>query len=59
MGKRCWELVAADKSAVITKPFLDAVVMEDSQGDRRFADPSGTYVSDGFEVSSEINNLLD
>ena len=59
MGERCWELVAANKSAAIAKPLLDVIVMEDGQCDGCFANPSGTYESNRFEVFSETDNLLD
>ena len=59
MGERCWKLIAADKSAAIAKPLLDAIVMEDSQCDRCFANPSGANESDGFEAFSETDDLLD
>ena len=59
MGERCWELIAADKSAVIAKTLLDVVVVEDSQCDGCFADSSGTNESDGFEVFGETDDLLD
>ena len=56
-GRR--ELVATDESTVIPKSALDATVVEDSEGDTRFADPPCTNESDWFEVFSETNNLLD
>ena len=58
MGERRRKPVTADKSAVIPKPFLDAIVMENGQRDGRFSDPSGTYESDWFEVFSKTDDLL-
>jgi len=39
---RSGELVATDESTVITKPFFDTIVVEDSQGDRCFSDSTWT-----------------
>ena len=33
MSRRTEELVAADETAVIAKPFLDTIIVEDSEGD--------------------------
>ena len=54
-----WELVAGNESTVIPKSKFDATVVEDSEGDTRFADASCTNESDWFEVFSETNDLLD
>ena len=59
MGARRGELVTADESTVIAKPFLDAIVVEDGQRDGCLADPPGTDESDGFQVFGEVNDLLD
>ena len=53
------ELVATDESTVIAKPFLDAIVVEDNQGDRRFPDSTCTNESDRCSVFSESNDPLD
>jgi len=59
MSTRGGELVAADEPAVAVKPFLDAIVVKDSQSDGRLADSAGTNESDGCEVCCQINDLLD
>jgi hypothetical protein len=59
VGERRWKLVAANESTVVAKPFLDPIVMEDLQRDRRFANPSSTYERDRFEVFGEIDDCLD
>ena len=59
MRGRSRELVAADESTVIAKPFLDAIVMEDSESDRSFPNPPCPDKSNGFEVFSESNDLVD
>jgi hypothetical protein len=59
VGKGRWKLIAANEPTVIAKPFLDSIVMEDGQCDRCFANPSGTYESDGLEVLGETDDLLD
>jgi hypothetical protein len=33
MSARSGELIAADESTVVSKPFLDAIVVESSEGD--------------------------
>ena len=53
------ELVATDEPAVIPKPFLDAIVVKDGQGDGCFPDPPCTEESDSREVFSETNYLVD
>ena len=40
MSARGGELIAADEPTVVSKPFLDAIVVEDSQSDGRFPNPS-------------------
>ena len=59
MRARSRELVTTDESTVIAKSFLDAVVMEHGQRDRRFANSSGADESDRFEVFGKTNDLLD
>ena len=59
MRGRGGELVAPDKSTVMSKPLLDSIVVEDSQGDRGLADPASTDQSDWCELLGQIDNLLD
>jgi len=42
MSARGGELVTTNESTVDAKPFLDAIVMKDSQGNRSLANPAGT-----------------
>ena len=44
------ELVATDESTVVAKLFLDVVVMEDSQGNRRLANSADANESGWGEV---------
>ena len=53
------ELVATDEPAVVPKPFLDTIMVEDSQGDRCFPDSPYTEESDRREGFGETNDLLD
>ena len=59
MRVRGWELIATDKPAVVPKTFLDPIVMEDGQSDRRLPDSPWADESDWSEVLCETNNLLD
>ena len=59
MGGRGGELVAADESPVVSKPFLDAIVVEDGQSDCRFPDPACADESNRSEVFCEADNVLD
>ena len=59
MSVRWGELVTADKSTVVPKPLLDAVVMEDGQSDGRFPDPAWADQGDWSEAFSEDDNPLD
>jgi hypothetical protein len=58
MRERSRKLVTTDKSAVLAKSSFDPTVVEDSESDRRFSDPPCTDESDGFEVFSESDDLL-
>ena len=58
MNARCRELVAADKATVVSKPFLDVIVVKGSQSDGCFPDPSWTNESYRTEVFGEIDELL-
>ena len=59
MCARGGELVATDEPTVGPKPFLDAIVVEDAQGDRGFPDPSCSDESDWSETFRETDDLLD
>ena len=59
MSARYRELITTDKAAVVAKPVLDAIVVENSEGDGCFSDAPCTDESDGFKVFSKIDNLLD
>ena len=59
MCARGRELVAGNKSTVVSKAFLDAIVVEDGQSDGRFPDPARADESDRSEVFGEVNDLLD
>jgi hypothetical protein len=53
------ETITTDETTVITKPVLDAVVVENREGDRRFPDPTRSYESNRFEVPGKANDFLD
>ena len=57
VGTRSGELVATDESTVISKPRLDAIVMEDGQGDGCLANPSSTYESDRTKVFRKADDF--
>jgi len=59
MCGRGGELVTPDKSTVMTKPLLDPVMVEDSQGDRGLADPASTDQSDWSQLLGQIDYLVD
>ena len=59
MRARSWELVTADESTIVAKPLLDAIVVEDREGNRCFSDPPCTYESDGFKFLNEPENPFD
>jgi hypothetical protein len=59
VGERRWKLVAANESTVVAKPFLDPIVMEDLQRNGRFANPSGTYERERFQVFGETDDFFD
>ena len=56
---RSWELIAPDKSAIVAKPLLDPIVVEDSEGDGCLPNASCADKSNGLKVFSESDNLLD
>ena len=51
------ELFATDEPTFLAKPLLDPIVVEDSQGDRSFAEPSCADESNRGGVFSEANDL--
>ena len=53
------ELVAADEPPVLVEPLLDAVIVEDGQGDGCFSYTTRTDEGDWGEVFDETNDLLD
>ena len=59
MSTRGWELVATNEPTVIAEPFLDAIVVEDCQRDRRFPDSRCTDQSHRFQVFCGFDDLLD
>lgn len=59
MSRRSWEFVATDEPTAIAKPFLDAIVMQDSESYRGFTDPPCTDESEVFEVYGKANDFLD
>ena len=58
MSTRGGELVAADESAVMSEPFLDATVVEDSKSDKCLPDPPWTDESDRGQVFCKADDLL-
>ena len=56
IGTRSRELVAADESPVVAKPFFDPAVVEDRQSNRRFSNATSTDQSDRIEIFCEANN---
>ena len=59
MGKRSGKLIATNESTVPAKSFFDSLVVEDGEGNRCFPDPSRANESDGFEVFSESDDVVD
>ena len=59
MSVRGGKLVAADKSTVVPKPRLDAIVVEDGQSDGRFPNAAWTDQSDWGKVFYEANDPVD
>ena len=59
MGERGGEFVATDEPAVMAKPLLDAIVVEDSQSEGGLANSAGTDEGDGCEVFCKVDDLLD
>jgi len=59
MSARGGELVATDEPAVVSKPFLDAIVVEDGESDGRFPNTPCADESDWGEIFCEADDLLD
>ena len=59
VNARSGELVTADEPTVVSKSSLDAIVVENGQGDGCFPNPPCSDESDWREVFCEINDLLD
>ena len=59
MSARSEELIAASEATVDIESLFDTVVMENSQSNRRLANPASTDESGGCEVLSEVNDLFD
>ena len=53
------ELIAADESTVVSETLLDAIVVEDGEGDGSFSNSPWTDESNWSEVFSQINDVLD
>ena len=58
MGTRGRELIATDESTIIAKSFLNAMVVQDSEGDGCFPNPPCANESDRFKVFSETNDIF-
>jgi hypothetical protein len=53
------ELVTAHEPSIVTEPLLDAITVEDSQGNRCFPNAPCTNESDRDKVFSQADNLFD
>ena len=58
MGERGRELVTTDEPTVVAKPFLDAIVVENGQGDGSFPNPTYPDERDWCAAVGETNDLL-
>ena len=58
MVARGGELIATNEPAIVSKPPLDAIVVEDGKSDRCLPDPSWTDESEWGEVLGEVDDLL-
>jgi hypothetical protein len=58
MDTRCRELITTDKSTVVAKPVLDPIVVEDGEGDGCLPNAPCADESNGLEVFSESDDLL-
>ena len=59
MGERGGELVATNEPPVVAEPLLDAMVMEDSQGDGGLSNSASADESERDEVFCATNDPLD
>ena len=59
MSARSGKLVATNESTVIAEPFLDTVVVKDSEGDGCFPDAPCANKGSRFEIFDMTNDLLD
>ena len=59
MSVGCRELVATDKPTVFSEPFLDTIMVKNSQSDGCFSNTPCTNKSDWSELFCEIDDLLD
>ena len=59
IGARGRELIAADESTVVAEPLLNPVVVEDSEGNRRFSNSACTDEGDWDEVFGQTDDTLD
>ena len=59
MGTRGGEFVATDEPAVVAKPLLDSIVVENRQRNGGLSNPPGADESDWTEVFSKVDYLLD
>ena len=58
MKDRGREFIAADESTVTAKSLLDPIVVEDSEGNRRFPDPPCTDQGDGLQFFGDPDDLV-
>ena len=58
MRERGGEPVATDEPTVIAKALLDAIVVENNQGDARLANSASTDESDRSEVFCQTDDFL-
>ena len=58
MSLRGEELVATDKPTVVSKPFLDATVVEGGQSNSCFSDPPCADEGNWSKMFSEVDHLL-
>ena len=59
MSTRSGKLVATDKSTIISEPFLNAIVVEDGEGDGCLPNPPCANESGRFELYGVTDDLLD
>lgn len=59
VGPGGWELVTANQTSIIAKSLLYAIVVKESQGNRRFPDSTSTDDSDRAKVFHIVDDILD